>query len=363
MGSPYLFAHPVCRLRRHLQSDGRPRASSQQGVDKSDPEGLRSSLLGNGRLQGGAGGVRSVRVVNGHGQGGQDGGEVTEHKYRVIGGRKPEGTRREDGDFSHLHLRLEEELNLDLLSSMISDQSPGGTVATHMGTPGVQTVAAADFLTCVRAGCAYLPASPFVSPLLISPPPKTLTASAPLRNHWVQGEGRPIVCSTVLALRGPLRRCGVPCPCRPTPLCPAPLCIHTRLRSPSKTALSLLKCIVGAGSFILPAAVRDAGLLAGFLSLLALGAACAYTVKQLAEAGRIVAKANPHRRAPSYVDVGKAILGDWTKYFIYPGVILTLLGVCAVYLDLIGAAGGSPRELRIPLRPFPPPPLWFVYAA
>jgi hypothetical protein len=48
------------------------------------------------------------------------------------------------------------------------------------------------------------------------------------------------------------------------------------LGRPSKTALSLLKCIVGAGSFILPSAVMDAGLVAGFVSLLLLGAMCAY---------------------------------------------------------------------------------------
>jgi hypothetical protein len=61
---------------------------------------------------------------------------------------------REDGDFSHLRLKLDEELNLDLLGSMITDQSPGGTVATHLGTPMVQTIAAADFLTYVQ--CAQL---------------------------------------------------------------------------------------------------------------------------------------------------------------------------------------------------------------
>jgi hypothetical protein len=55
----------------------------------------------------------------------------------------------EDSDFSHLDLKLDEELNLDLLGSMITNQSPGGTVATHLGTPMVQTVAAADFLSYV----------------------------------------------------------------------------------------------------------------------------------------------------------------------------------------------------------------------
>ena len=55
----------------------------------------------------------------------------------------------EDSDFSHLDLKLDEELNLDLLGSMITDQSPGGSVATHLGTPMVQTVAAADFLSYV----------------------------------------------------------------------------------------------------------------------------------------------------------------------------------------------------------------------
>ncbi len=65
-----------------------------------------------------------------------------------------------------------------------------------------------------------------------------------------------------------------------------------------------------------------------------------YTVRQLALAGRIVAAANPHRRVPSYVDVGRAILGDWTMFFIYPGVVLTLLGVCAVYMGLIGGCSG-----------------------
>ena len=65
----------------------------------------------------------------------------------------PDGERRrEDGDFSHLHLRLGDELNLDLLNSMITEASPGGTVATHLGTPMVQTIIAADFFTYVVAG-------------------------------------------------------------------------------------------------------------------------------------------------------------------------------------------------------------------
>ena len=72
----------------------------------------------------------------------------------VRGGRTKdadgEQRSREDGDFSHLNLKLGDELNLELLGSMITDQSPGGTVATHLGTPMVQTVAAADFLTYAK---------------------------------------------------------------------------------------------------------------------------------------------------------------------------------------------------------------------
>lgn len=100
--------------------------------------------------------------------------------------------------------------------------------------------------------------------------------------------------------------------------------------------MSLLKCVVGAGSFILPSAVKDAGLVLGFVSLLVLGLASAYTINQLAEAGRIVAKANPRRRVPTYVDVGHAIIGKWTRPITYVGVVATLIGVCAVYLDFIG---------------------------
>ena len=100
--------------------------------------------------------------------------------------------------------------------------------------------------------------------------------------------------------------------------------------------MSLLKCVVGAGSFILPSAVKDAGLVLGFVSLLILGLASAYTINQLALAGRIVAKANPNRRVPTYVDVGRAIIGEWTKPITYFGVVATLIGVCAVYLDFIG---------------------------
>jgi amino acid permease len=87
----------------------------------------------------------------------------------------------------------------------------------------------------------------------------------------------------------------------------------------------------------LPSAVKDAGLVLGFVSLLVLGAASAFTINQLAEAGRIVARANPHRRVPTYVDVGHAILGSWTKPITYFGVVATLIGVCAVYLDFIGS--------------------------
>lgn len=103
-----------------------------------------------------------------------------------------------------------------------------------------------------------------------------------------------------------------------------------------KASVSLLKCVVGAGSFVLPSAVKDAGLILGFVSLLALGFISAYTINQLAEAGRIVAKANPGRRIPTYVDVGHAIIGEWTRPITFLGVILTLFGVCAVYLDIIG---------------------------
>jgi proton-coupled amino acid transporter len=100
--------------------------------------------------------------------------------------------------------------------------------------------------------------------------------------------------------------------------------------------MSILKCVVGAGSFILPSAVKDAGLVLGFVSLLLLGLASAYTINQLAEAGRIVAKANAHRRVPTYVDVGHAIVGKWSRPVTFFGVVATLIGVCAVYLDFIG---------------------------
>ena len=77
------------------------------------------------------------------------------------------------------------------------------------------------------------------------------------------------------------------------------------------------------------------------MSLLLLGALSAYTINQLAQAGRMVKRANPQRRDPTYVDVGHAILGRPASVVIGLGVVLTILGVCAVYLDFIGTLAAA----------------------
>jgi len=102
------------------------------------------------------------------------------------------------------------------------------------------------------------------------------------------------------------------------------------------TSLNLIKCIVGAGCFILPSAFKSAGLWAGLISLLILAWLSVYTMKLLAQSELDFVKDNPQRtERPSYVTIGRATHGPVIGAAIWIGIVCTILGVCGVYLDII----------------------------
>jgi amino acid permease len=140
----------------------------------------------------------------------------------------------------------------------------------------------------------------------------------------------------------------------------------------TEASFALAKCIVGAGCFVLPAAVKSAGLWLGSGCMLLLGVFTWYTISLLA----YCAQEHTHRvrqhmsaddwfrhqlkqqnqrqlqqptarvdvgvedlhsvEAVDFVTMGRDLIHPFVRHVIRIGILATILGVCAIYLDLIG---------------------------
>eukprot|EP00753_Platysulcus_tardus_P017228 PLAT6331.1.p1 GENE.PLAT6331.1~~PLAT6331.1.p1 ORF type:complete len:428 (+),score=216.89 PLAT6331.1:152-1285(+) len=93
---------------------------------------------------------------------------------------------------------------------------------------------------------------------------------------------------------------------------------------------------MGAGSFTLPYAVAQGGFGIGVIGIVLLGLLSTYTINQLAEAELQYRREHPALPPLSFPQLGERLLGKNWGRAIYVSVVLTILGVCGVYLDVIG---------------------------
>ena len=110
-------------------------------------------------------------------------------------------------------------------------------------------------------------------------------------------------------------------------------------------AINLIKCAVGAGSFSLPHAFMMGGVWIVFLLTFVLGALSAYTVSLLSTAElrfRFRGDRNGDTSPLTYPALARHAVGGKCGLFAavlcVGGVILTSVGVCAVYIDFITGA-------------------------
>jgi len=96
--------------------------------------------------------------------------------------------------------------------------------------------------------------------------------------------------------------------------------------------VSIIKCVIGAGSFFLPYGIKKAGLWGGVVGLLCLGALCDYIDYRIIQCKRKLFGG----RTVSYPDLAEATFGIWVRRFSYVFLLIQGLGACAVYAVFCG---------------------------
>ena len=121
---------------------------------------------------------------------------------------------------------------------------------------------------------------------------------------------------------------------------------------PLAVGINLIKCAVGAGSFSLPQAFASGGVWVTFVLTFVLGALAAYTVSLLATAELQYRAMQPRGAMPlTYPQLAKVAfgrLGTPAMIVCLFGVVVTSLGVCAVYIDFICGAVVDMTRLPAP---------------
>lgn len=96
--------------------------------------------------------------------------------------------------------------------------------------------------------------------------------------------------------------------------------------------VSIIKCVVGAGSFFLPYGLKKAGLWGGAIGILVLGLLCDYIDYRVIQCKRKLFGG----RTIAYPDLAEATFGLWVRRMSYVFLLIQGLGACAVYVVFCG---------------------------
>ena len=128
----------------------------------------------------------------------------------------------------------------------------------------------------------------------------------------------------------------LPSPSRTSPP-PSSFSSSPPLLTSTQATISLIKGIAGAGSFALPFAFSQSGLLAGLLALALLAFLSSSSIKLLASIKRSLFGS----ATVTYLDLGERVLGEDAAHLITAAVCACSLGVSTAYLDFISCMGSS----------------------
>eukprot|EP00164_Ancoracysta_twista_P001899 GFYU01002495.1.p1 GENE.GFYU01002495.1~~GFYU01002495.1.p1 ORF type:complete len:466 (+),score=124.85 GFYU01002495.1:99-1400(+) len=115
-----------------------------------------------------------------------------------------------------------------------------------------------------------------------------------------------------------------------------PRAVKLATASPWQAGLNLVKCVVGAGSFALPIAFKNSGLILGIISLIIIGAVSGYTMTLIARIETDLGK-NYHNKLLTYVEVGRLVFGPIIGGIIFVGIVGVSVGVCAAYTAFVAS--------------------------
>ncbi|ELR24157.1 Transmembrane amino acid transporter protein [Acanthamoeba castellanii str. Neff] len=97
-----------------------------------------------------------------------------------------------------------------------------------------------------------------------------------------------------------------------------------------QASASIIKAVVGAGSFALPWAFLQAGLFGGMIGILVLAILSCYTIRMLIQCKReLVGKSD---RYVTYVDIAREVYGRVVAWTLYAAIVITSIGACSAYL-------------------------------
>eukprot|EP00164_Ancoracysta_twista_P000714 GFYU01000940.1.p1 GENE.GFYU01000940.1~~GFYU01000940.1.p1 ORF type:complete len:500 (+),score=153.00 GFYU01000940.1:151-1650(+) len=104
-----------------------------------------------------------------------------------------------------------------------------------------------------------------------------------------------------------------------------------KLSSMLEMSINLIKCVVGAGSFVLPFAIAQSGLIGGVVGIFLFGGICGITTYSLIESKETL-------RIPtaSYPQLGYEMYGWLMKVLIELMTVLAAMGGCSAYLVFTG---------------------------
>jgi amino acid permease len=109
---------------------------------------------------------------------------------------------------------------------------------------------------------------------------------------------------------------------------------RSQLQSPIHVFFNIFKAVVGAGSFALPLAFKNGGIWGSLVGLVVLGLMSDYTIKTM------IRTKDHMRHRGSYPELVAAGLpgrvGVVVSKLVYGAIVLTVLGVCTVYLVFCG---------------------------
>jgi amino acid permease len=102
---------------------------------------------------------------------------------------------------------------------------------------------------------------------------------------------------------------------------------------------NFVKASIGSGSFVLPWAMKQSGIIVGSAGLILLGVVSAYTMQLLIQCKQRASRGLPpeRKREFTFTDVGRVAAGTVGKWSVDFSVILCNIGVCAGYTVFIAS--------------------------